>query len=88
MLPEKADGEYMRSTRDLAMLSMLLGCGLRRAELSALRLDDLQIRQGHWAVADLVGKGGHIRTVPMALFVKALFDRWISAAIVTAGRVF
>jgi len=24
-----------------------------------------QIRQGHWAIVDLVGKGGHIRTVPV-----------------------
>jgi site-specific recombinase XerC len=53
MLLEKADGEDLRSLRDLAMLSVLLGCGLRRAELSALRIDDLQIRQGHWAVVDL-----------------------------------
>jgi len=88
MLLEKADGEDLRSLRDLAMLSVLLGCGLRRAELSALRIDDLQIRQGHWAVVDLVGKGGHIRTVPMPLWVKAAIDRWISAAAVVAGRVF
>jgi site-specific recombinase XerD len=88
MLLEKADGEDLRSLRDLAMLSVLLGCGLRRAELSALRIDDLQIRQGHWAVVDLVGKGGHIRTVPMPLWVKAAIDRWISAASVVAGRVF
>jgi site-specific recombinase XerD len=88
MLLEKADGEDLRSLRDLAMLSVLLGCGLRRAELSALRIDDLQIRQGHWAVVDLVGKGGHIRTVPMPLWVKAAIDRWISAASVAAGRVF
>jgi site-specific recombinase XerD len=88
MLLEKADGEDLRSLRDLAMLSVLLGCGLRRAEGSALRIDDLQIRQGHWAVVDLVGKGGHIRTVPMPLWVKAAIDRWISAASVAAGRVF
>jgi hypothetical protein len=23
------------------------------------------IRQGHWAIVDLVGKDGHVRTVPM-----------------------
>jgi hypothetical protein len=28
----------------------------------------------------LSGKGGHVRTVPMPLWVKAAIDRWISAA--------
>jgi len=88
MLLEKADGGDLRSLRDLAMISVLLGCGLRRAELSALKADDIQIRQGHWAIVDLVGKGGHIRTVPMPLWVKAAIDRWMSSAMVTAVRVF
>jgi site-specific recombinase XerD len=88
MLLEKADGEDLRSLRDLAMISVLLGCGLRRAELSALKVDDLQIRQGHWAIVDQVGKGGHIRTVPMPSWVKSAIDRWMSSSKVTAGRVF
>jgi site-specific recombinase XerC len=36
LLQERADGEDLRSLRDLAMISVLLGCGLRRAELSTL----------------------------------------------------
>jgi site-specific recombinase XerD len=43
MLLEEADGEDLRSLRDLAMISVLLGCGVRRAELSVLKVDDLQI---------------------------------------------
>ena len=70
------------------MMSILLGCGLRRAELSALRKEDIQIRQGHLAVVDLVGKGNHIRTVPMPIWVKGAIDRWLTAASVTTGRVF
>jgi integrase len=62
MLLEKSDGESLRSIRDLAMISILLGCGLRRAELVSLRKEDVQIRQGHWAIADLVGKGEPDRT--------------------------
>lgn len=46
LLLENADGEGLRSKRDLAMISTLLGCGLRRAELASLRKDDIQIRQG------------------------------------------
>ena len=88
LLLEKADGDDLRSLRDLAMISILLGCGLRRAELSALTVEDMQIRQGHWAIVDLVGKGGHIRTVPMPHWVKDAVDRWMTEAKVNAGRIF
>jgi site-specific recombinase XerD len=47
LLLQKADGEDLRSLRDLAMMAVLLGCGLRRAELSSLEVEDIQIRQGH-----------------------------------------
>src|ERR1700739_4112560 len=75
LLLEKADGDDLRSARDLAMISVLVGCGLRRAELSALTLEDLQIRQGHLAIVDLIGKGGHVRTVPVPAWVKDAVDR-------------
>ena len=88
LLLEKADGDDLRSVRDLAMISVLVGCGLRRAELSALTVEDLQIRQGQWAIVDLVGKGGHVRTVPMPAWVKEAVDRWRASAKVTAGRIF
>jgi site-specific recombinase XerD len=65
LLLEKADGDDLRSICNLAMISVLVGCGLRRTELSAPTVEDLQIRQGHWAIVDLVGKGGHVRTVPV-----------------------
>jgi len=69
-------------------VSILLGCGLRRAELSALRREEVQIRQGHWVIVDLVGKGNQVRTVPMPLWVKEAVDRWLSAASVASGYVF
>jgi hypothetical protein len=49
---------------------------------------DIQIRQGHWAIVDLIGKGGHIRTVPMPLWVKSAVTKWIAAARLTDGRIF
>jgi integrase len=70
------------------MIAILLGCGLRRAELASLRKEDIQVRQGHWAIVDLVGKGKHVRTVPMPTWVKGAVDRWLTAAPVTSGRVF
>jgi len=88
LLLAKSDGDTLRSNRDLAMISILLGCGLRRAEVSSLRKEDIQVRQGHWAIVDLVGKGGHIRTVPMPIWVKNAVDRWIVAANIAEGHAF
>ena len=48
----------LRGRRDGAMLGLLLGCGLRRSEVVGLRLDQLQLRESHWVIVDLVGKGG------------------------------
>jgi integrase len=59
--------DTLRSRRNRALLSLLIGCGLRRAEVTNLRLEDLQLREGHWVIADLRGKGGHIRTIPPAV---------------------
>jgi len=56
----------LRELRDYAMLAVPTGCGLRRAEAAALRLEDLQLREGRWVIANLNGKGGHIRTVPVS----------------------
>jgi len=83
-----AFGESMRAKRDYAMLAMLFGCGLRRSELVGLELDDIQMRQGHWALVDLIGKGGHIRTVPIPNWVKAALDQWTRAAGVSEGKIF
>jgi hypothetical protein len=48
----------------------------------------IQMRQGHWAAVDLIGKGGHIRTVPIPNWVKAALDQWTRAAGVCEGKIF
>jgi site-specific recombinase XerD len=83
-----AFGTSLRAKRDYAMLAMLFGCGLRRSELVGLDMDEVQMRQGHWAVVDLIGKGGHIRTVPIPVWVKAALDQWTVAAGVKRGKIF
>src|SRR5436190_8467148 len=77
-----------REARDYAMLAMLIGCGLRRGELLALTLESVQQREEHWVIADLLGKAGHIRTVPIPSWVKAAVDAWTTAAGISEGRVF
>jgi integrase len=77
-----------RELRNHAMLAALLGCGLRRGELLALKMGWIQQREEHWVIADLVGKGGHVRTVPMPSWVKDAIDAWTTAAGITEGTVF
>jgi len=63
------------------------GC-LRRHEAVALTLDHLQQREEHWAIVDLVGKGGHVRTVPVPDWVRSELNDWVAAAAIDRGRLF
>jgi site-specific recombinase XerD len=60
------DCEKLKGKRDRALLALLLACGLRRHEAVALRLEHLEQREEHWAIVDLQGKAGHVRTVPVS----------------------
>jgi len=87
LLAESA-GDGLRGKRDRAILALLIGCGLRRAELVGLGLEDFQIREEHWVIADLIGKGKHIRTVPVPVWTKRAVDEWTDAAKISAGALF
>src|ERR1039458_6293209 len=78
----------LRGKRDRAILALLIGCGLRRAELVGLRMGDLQVREEHWVIADLIGKGKHIRTVPVPAWAKRAVDEWTTAAAIHGGVIF
>jgi len=81
------DRATLKGKRDAAILALLVGCALRRAELAALRIEDIQQREGRWVIADLRGKGGRIRTVAIPMWVKLLMDTWTAAAGHSAGRL-
>src|SRR5215469_12741761 len=80
------DADTLKGKRDRAMLATLLGCGLRRRELADLTFAHVQQREEHWAIVDMVGKGGHIRTVPMPDWVKSTIDVWTRTAEIGGGR--
>jgi len=80
--------ETLRGKRDQAILAVLLSCGLRRAEIVAIRIEDLQLREEHWVIADLIGKGRHVRTVPMPAWVKKAVDEWTTSAGISEGVIF
>src|SRR6516225_9206828 len=81
-------GERLKGKRDRALLAVLLACGLRRHEAVELNFSHIQQREEHWAIVDLKGKAGHIRTIPMPAWVKNVLDRWLQAANITSGRLF
>lgn len=55
----ESQGDNLRNKRNYAILSLLIGCGLRRGELLAFSAGSIQIREEHWVIADPHGKAGH-----------------------------
>jgi integrase len=53
-----------------------------------LRVSDLQLREDHWIIADLLGKAKHVRTVPVPRWVKNAVDDWRHAASISNGYLF
>jgi site-specific recombinase XerD len=80
--------KHLRDLRNHAVLAMLLGCGLRRAELVAVKIEDFELREEHWVLADLIGKGRHMRTIPVPDWVKSAVDHWTKAADLQSGALF
>ena len=81
-------GDSLRCKRDYAALAIFLACGLRRAEVAALRIEDAQQREEHWIIADLIGKGRNIRSVPVPGWVKKGIDEWTQAAGIQTSPLF
>jgi integrase/recombinase XerD len=82
------DPSSRKGLRDRAILALLVGCGLRRAEVVSLETRHLERREGRWVLLDIEGKHGRIRTVPVPPWVKSAIDAWLQSAPITAGRLF
>jgi site-specific recombinase XerD len=78
----------LKGRRDRALLAVLIGCGLRRAEAAALSFDHIQQRDGRWVLVDLIGKRDKIRSVPMPGWAKAAIDEWSRVSGIAEGLVF
>jgi len=74
------DRSTLGGKRDYVILSLLVGCALRRQELATLNVETIQVREGRWVLADLEGKGRRVRTVAVPLWVKQGIDNWTTAA--------
>lgn len=82
----RVDG--LRGKRNRAILALLIGCDLPRAELVGLGMEDFQFREEHWVIADLIGKGKHIRTVPVPMWAKRAVDEWTDTAKINQAAIF
>ncbi len=77
-----------KAIRDQAILAVMIGTGLRRAEVAGLTWEQIQQRDGRWAIIDLVGKRGRVRSVGIPPWVKVALDQWAEACGVSDGRLF
>jgi integrase len=78
----------LKGTRDRALLAVLVGCGLRRREVTPLSVEHIQLRDARWVIVDLIGKGRRVRTVPMPSWTKHAIDVWIAGSGIDNGLVF
>ena len=85
---DAADIGTVQGKRSRAILALCLSCGLRRSELAHLTMEHLQKRENYWAIVDLIGKGGHVRTIPVPEWAKAAVDDGTAAAGVSSGQIF
>lgn len=73
---ERLDGlEDFNSIRDLLIVEMLYCLGLRRAELVALKISDVDFYQHQVKV---LGKGDKVRVIPVVQVVEKILKKYIS----------
>ena len=71
--------------RDAAIVALLYGCGLRRAELAGLSLSDFDASEG---VLKILGKRNKQRLVPIVGGARAALDAWLALRGDGAGALF
>lgn len=67
-------GSGFRARRDTAMLRLLIDTGMRRSELAALTLDDVDLDEG---IAYVLGKGRRPRACPFGRRTAQAIDRYL-----------
>ena len=82
---QASSSDNPQQIRDLAILSLMLGCGLRRAEVPALQMHQVNLDAGYISV---IGKGNKERTVYLNGEVKENLTNWINYRGTSEGYVF
>lgn len=68
------DGKDFEALRDTAIIRLFIATPIRRGELTSLRLDDVNLREGTVAV---VGKGRRPRVMPIGAKAATALDRYL-----------
>ena len=50
--------------------------------------EHLEQREEHWAIVDLKGKAGHVRTVPIPGWVMEEIKKWLNSSGIDRGKIF
>ena len=84
------NSEKMSILRDRALIAVMTGCGLRRFEVSDLKITQMKQLQKRWVFADIKGKGDRYRTVAIPEYAMKCLEEWldISKTAVKTDRVF
>lgn len=75
--PDRSEQPRMQAARDVALFTLLYGCGLRIAEALALDVKDAP-RAGQDAALRVTGKGNKQRLVPVLPAVRQAMEAWLA----------
>lgn len=79
------NGQLNAQRRNMAIFSLLIGCGLRRFEITNLMMSNLDLANSRLKFA---GKGGKVRQVPMHAQTLNKLNRWLEVRGDISGPVF
>lgn len=79
-LIDAADTDTLKGKRDRAILGLMVWAGLRRSEVTGLTIGQLQMREGHNVLVDILGKRGRVRSVKISVPLRRAIDEWLDAS--------
>lgn len=77
-----------QAVRDQAMMAVMLWAGLREAEVAALDVSDLELRERSGRVVVRQGKGQKRREVPLNVEARRALRLWLEVSGIQSGAVF
>lgn len=83
---DKSTPACMRAYRDLAIVELGLNSGLRLAEITALDVADVVIRERSGSIEVRMGKGRKARTVPFNLEGRQAVAAWLEVRALAVGE--